>query len=91
MNLNLGKWKTLKEMTSQEEKTLLKVVYLNRVITSPRKLAQSYGIHLLEKLKKIKMNLPNSSILGETVFKRLVQRVQKDFELKTISIPETYK
>ena len=83
-------WKELIEF-KEEEKTLLRVNINNKPITSPRKLAQSYGEHLIAKLTKIKDKLPASTIIAEKTFKDLVPYVENDFKLKRMTIRETYK
>merc|ERR1711954_300409 len=54
MELGLGKWKTTKELTKEEDRSLVKAVVNNKVETSPRKLAQEFTKHLINKLLKIR-------------------------------------
>ena len=79
---NLGKWKTLRVITQEEEKTLLRVIQQNKPITSPRQLAQVYTEQVIKKLTDMKKSLPSLTILPQLICNKLVKRNTNNMKIK---------
>ena len=86
----LGKWKNINEETDHEDKSLLNVNIGTKNVTAPRELAEEYSISLINKINKIKSEMPGSTVIAEKVYKQLDKRNENKFELKEVSFAEVY-
>ena len=83
---NLGKWKTLREEESIEEKSLNTAIVDGKIINSQEKLANKFSESFLNKICNIKNEMPANNILAEKIYKELVPRVEENFKIKEVKI-----
>ena len=85
---NLGKWKTLKEVESEEEKSLTSAVVKGKLESSPIALAKGFAEFFTNKLETMKNEMPSNNIVAEEVFKTLVPRVDEELTIKEVTIKD---
>merc|ERR1711954_349848 len=88
MSRTHSRWKTLKEVIPEKDKTPREIKVNNKVITSAEEIANEYTKFLDNKIEKIREEVKFENFKALRIFRSVINRVDNDAKFETVKVKE---